>query len=677
VSPEDLEELYSDICNDLDDRKEWEQRQIIWHQMRGPGVRRSLKPWPGAADSHVPIGDTVITKIKAYYAQWIFGPELLASFYSKMPVGEGYTSSVARWFDYQVRQCSNFNVQTVCAIDSCLQNGLGILKIWWDYMAQRLCFTSVAPYFVIVPSWTTNLDTADRFTHVMQLSQDEYKRCAADKGYNTDKDYLDRITGEGKPDSKYSRNLYSQEGITFAGKDMIILWEVYVRDQDDHLMVHTFSPLCPEEAARESFQMPYRHKQIPFCIIPYELTDPGFYSSRGVMELVQMYEASASKAWNEKLDFMTIANRPVLSTQGGSINAQNIRWQPGAVYDSNLQLIQQPPPPVSFDQEIQSVRQMAEQRVGIPDFGIGQQNQPQKSRTATEVNQIGTVMQASNDLRARVVKGAIQEVYDQAWSILLQYKKEDLDYFWRKERSSLDPEAFSASYIIRPNGSSDGYSRETEIQKLQQLRQLSQGAPWIKTNEIDKKLIELFDAEWVGEVYMEPQEAMAEQQEKQAYENTIMYDGFPPPVWPEDDHVVHIQTIFGYFQFSQAHQRPIPPDLMMLYLQHAQQHVDAAKQNHQYFMGHAAQINQFASQIAQMVKGLQKQQMAAQQAGQAMGALRGGAPPGMGGPGMGGGPPAPPGVGAPPSAGMVPPPMPSTPINPPVPGVVPNGQNAQ
>ena len=39
--------------------------------------------------------------------------------------------------------------------------------------------------------------------------------------------------------------------------------------------------------------------------------DPAFYSSRGVMELVQMYEASACKMWNEKLDFMWIANRPV------------------------------------------------------------------------------------------------------------------------------------------------------------------------------------------------------------------------------------------------------------------------------------------------------------------------------------------------------------------------------
>ena len=120
--------------------------------------------------------------------------------------------------------------------------------------------------------------------------------------------------------------------------------------------------------------LPYQHKQIPLVQLNYELIDPAFYSSRGVMELVQMYEASACKMWNEKLDFMSIANRPVLSTQGGSINAQNIRWEPGAVYDSVLQLVQQPPPPVDFDQEIQNNRSFAEQRVGIPDFGVGDQS---------------------------------------------------------------------------------------------------------------------------------------------------------------------------------------------------------------------------------------------------------------------------------------------------------------
>ena len=48
--PDDNSELFEDICNDLKDRQAWEGRQILWSRMRGQGVKRTRKPWPGAAD---------------------------------------------------------------------------------------------------------------------------------------------------------------------------------------------------------------------------------------------------------------------------------------------------------------------------------------------------------------------------------------------------------------------------------------------------------------------------------------------------------------------------------------------------------------------------------------------------------------------------------------------------
>ena len=54
----DNSELYESICDDLDDRSSWEARQVIWNKMRNQGIKRARKPWAGAADMHVPIGDT-------------------------------------------------------------------------------------------------------------------------------------------------------------------------------------------------------------------------------------------------------------------------------------------------------------------------------------------------------------------------------------------------------------------------------------------------------------------------------------------------------------------------------------------------------------------------------------------------------------------------------------------
>ena len=655
-------ELYAKICKDLDDREDWEGRQILWGRMRKHGVRRARKPWSGAADMHVPLGDTIIGKLKAYYMQWVFGPELLASFYSMETQGDSYTDSVAQWFDYKVRECSNFTRVAMCAVDSTLQNGVGLVKTYWDATKKRLAFANIHPYFVIVPPWTTTLQEADRVCHVMHMSEADYRRSGTDCGYNMDDDFIDSIKGEGKPDNRYRESQYQAEGLSYTRlKDLIILWEVYVKLDDGNIEVQTFSPLAPDEPARATFKMPYDHRQVPIAALPYEWLDEMFYSSRGVMELVQMYEASATKMWNEKLDYMSIANRPVLSSQGGSVNAQNIRWEPGAVYDAILQLVQQPPPPVDFDEEVNNNKSLAEQRVGIPDFGIGDANTQDKSRTATEVNSISTVMQQSNDLRARISKDSITTVYEQAWSILKQYDKDSLDYFWRKRRLTLPDAALDNKYLLKPNGSVDGYSKDKEIQKLMQLRQLGQGSPWIVTPEIDRKIIELMDSSWIVDLYQQPEQVTAGQQEDQAIETTVMNDGFVPQPSPKDDHVIHCTMIEQFIQFRQpgppqpgapppTPQPPIAPDFMGRLMEHGMMHVQMARQDAQYMKQNYQAIIQFQQKFQATLTQLQKQTQMQAQAATTMNQLK--TPPGQGT--MRGGPPpggTPPMVPQPPSPG--------------------------
>ena len=660
---DDTNDLYAEVLEDLRGRESWEDRQIVWAKMRTTGVRRPRKPWPLAADTHVPVGDTLINKLKAYYCQWILGPELLASFYSLDDQGDSYTDAVAQWFDYQVRENSNFSVALICAIDSLLQNGMGLLKTYWDAKKNALSYASIHPYFVVVPSYAQDINESDRVCHVMHLSVGEYKRDALKKGYNDDEDFIKSITGEGKPDQKYKEQRYSQEGLSWSNvKDLIVLWEVYKREDDDQISVHTFSPLNPNEPARDTFRMPYRHKQCPIVQLPYELIDQAYYSSRGIMELVQPFEASSTKMKNDKLDYMTLSNRPVLSTQGGSINAQNIRYEPGAVYDSSLQIVQQPPPPVSFDEEIQNDRGLAEQRVGVPDFGVGQQQGSQgKNKTATETNVIQGVMQTGNDLRARLTKGSVTRVFEQSWSLLHQYNRKSLDYFWRKQRISLPDAAFDSSYVLRPNGSVDGYSRERDIQKLMQLRQLSQNSPWIKTWEIDKKIIELMDTQWISVLYQDPPDAQADQQYSQALENSTMLDGFLPQPKSTDDHVQHLTILFGFIQWGQQQQpNPVTPVTLPTFIQHATLHIQAARADADYFKQHAQEIGQAAQQLAMLQKQVASAQQVQQKASGMMANLRGGGPPpglppnGAGPPGgppalaAPGGPPPPPGASPPP-----------------------------
>jgi hypothetical protein len=337
-------------------------------------------------------------------------------------------------------------------------------------------------------------------------------------------------------------------------------------------------------------------------------------------------------------------------------------------------VVQQPPPPVSFDQEMQQTRSLAQERVGIPDFGVGQENQFQQPRTATETNAIATVMQQSNDLRARIVKGAMTEVYEQAWQLLLQYKKEDLDYFWRGQRVTLPDAALCDAYVLSPNGSVDGYSRERDTQKLMQLRQLAQGAPWIQVNEIDRKIIELTNSQWINQIYVPPQGAQANEQEKQATENVLLMSGFPAQVQANDEHVTHLRVMDGFVNW-QMQRAPIAPDILTLLLGHGMGHVQAARSNAVYMKQNGTAIAQFASKIQATQRQLQQQQAQSQLAAQqAQGAEP--MPPGPSGqvPGV---PPMPTGNGAQAQAnvpGLPQVPAPGAPVGPIGPGGPPPGR---
>jgi hypothetical protein len=221
---------------------------------------------------------------------------------------------------------------------------------------------------------------------------------------------------------------------------------------------------------------------------------------------------------------------------------------------------------------------------------------------------------------------------------------------------------------LKSNGSVDGYSREREVQKLMQLRQLSQGAPWIKEFEIDRKIIELMDAQWIDQLYEPPPDAQADQQEQQAIENSIMVDGYLPEVKPDDAHLVHLQMWDGYLQWRPQHgQPPMSPDVMSIFMQHGANHVLAARQNAQYWKQFGTQIQPFAQKIAATQKQMAQAQAAQASAGQSMAMLRGGAPPPAGGPNgrVGAGVP---GVPPPPTAMPPPPPIPGQPsAGPPMP----------
>lgn len=568
----DRNDLFNALLDDLRARTGWEERQRIWYEMRHNGLRRKKKlPWQ--ADLHYPLADSIIGKLKPFYYQQVFSNEVIATFIPKAPQPEGIIQGISRWFDYQLRQNSNFETEILTTIDAMLMSGMNLMKISWDEDSKSIRFDSVDPVYAIVPHYTRDIKSCDRLCHVIPMSLNQYK---SNKLYNQDEDLIRRIkgrTGEGVKFSTLEDIKLRREGITIGTEDdQIIVWEAYERQDDGKILVHTFSPLAPNEDIRPTFELPYRHGQLPFVPFVMEIKDKGVYSSRGICETVAPFEAYMCKLMNEKADAMTLYNRPLFRCEQDIPNTNNLKFGPATILPVGVAPVAMPQPPISFDQEMINQRMISEYLTSMPDFGLAQQGNTKNARTATEISQIGSLMGQSTDLRARIFRISLGHVFRQAYSILTQFGRKSLNYHFTDTFGEVPAEALDVTYAIHPSGSADGINKAVQYQKAFARLQLLANNPFINQAALIRSVLEIDDPSLIQKLITDPNLKEMDQAEDQAIENVVLESGFPAVVRPSDDHKAHLKILLDRIEFLSSNGGGSPV-AMQRYREHLEQHL--------------------------------------------------------------------------------------------------------
>jgi hypothetical protein len=469
-------------------------------------------------------------------------------------------------------------------IDYMLQCGHGILKIRWDADNNRISFDAIDPVYIIVPPYTKSLEEADRITEVIQLSVLEYK---SNKLYRQDEDLLDRITSQEdiyaseKDDAKYEK-----EGINRCKDGQIIIWNTYVKDSDGKWTVHFYSPNAPDMPVRDSIQLPYNHGMPPFVDFMQEKKEKRYYSSRGIAELLAVYELSATKMWNLKLDAMSYYNNPIYTVDGmPSGNMSNLSLQPGQIVPNNLRRVDSGAPAISWDVEIQRTQIVAEESAMVPDFGIGDKYSRLaggggEKRTATEVSAISQMTKMGVDLKARLFRRALSLVYKQAWSLYQQYSEEDLTIVVNGMVVQITKEQMLAQYRLYPSGSPDSWDRDRAYSKALNRYQLLSNNPFTNQGNLVKGLMEADEPGLSKVLYVDPNEVAAGEAEDEAIEiGALLLQGYPAIVKPTDNHAVRIMTLATkVMTMNQNGEVPTNPTGIQMILQHMEQHFQALQQ---------------------------------------------------------------------------------------------------
>ena len=609
LNPE--EDLYGKVLIDLTEREVWETRQDTFYQMRNHGLRRKNKPWSGASDMHYPLIDNTIRKMLPFYYAQFATQDLVAKFVAGPEVDDelrAKTANVEMWFDYKIKEETNFEDELMILIDYMLQTGHGIMKTRWNPDTSQVEYDAVDPLYIIVPGYTRSLETADRITEVIQYSTREYM---SHPEYNQDPDLIKAISQYEawsyfeKDDSRYDR-----EGITRGHRDQIIIWNTYVKRPDGGYNVHYYSPNAPDRPVRPSFELPYNHGMAPYTDFLHEKKEKRYYESRGIAELLGVYELSATKMWNLKLDAMAYYNNPIYTVDGQpSGNMGNLNMRPGQVFPNNLRRVDQGGPAISWDQEIQRTQIVAEDTAQVPDFGIGDKYSQAaggggEKPTATQVNAVMQMTNTGVDLKSRLFRRSLTKLYKQSFSLYQQYHENETDVVVDDQSVSISKDELQADYRITPSGAPDSWDKDRMYSKALNRYNILRGNEYTDQGQLTKDLMENDEVGLSKRLYVDPNQVAAEEAEDEAIEiGALLMQGHPAIVKPSDNDAVRIMVLATkIISMAQNQEQPTNPQALVMLQQHMEEH----------FLNLAQKDSQVAAELREQVKAMFAEQLGPQ-----------------------------------------------------------------
>ena len=581
-------ELFDKICDDIAARRDWADRQPLWHKIRRDGIRRINKPFNNASDKHFPLVDMAIKKLKPTMTNQMFATERLADFISEDPRDTKDISAVSFWFDFKLKEASNLTEEMDIIADYKHVFGKGVMKVYWDEEEDHLAFDAIAPIFIIVPDGTKDLGKSEYLVHVKHLTKWDYKHGPDSSEYRQDEMFIKNITGtvdssRYSDESDFARARNLSDGITHStDKDLIIIWEIFERKDAKTIMVHTVSPLKWQEDIRKPFELSYRNAKIPFIDFPYERIDKSFYSSRGISELGAAFQSYLCKCWNAKADHMDMWNNPPLSATKEIPFPGNVKSGPGVIIPFPVVPISMPAPAISWDTEMANTRDLAEQLFAVPDFGVGEKGfdsgkKKSSDRTATETNYMASITNTMMDAQARIDRQQLGKLYNQAWDLLYQFD-EDMAYLHKDEFLKLDKELRDKVHSLRPAGTVGSWNATQRLQRSLMRLQTYMGNPHVNQGELIKMTLEMDEPGLVDRLYKDPGIEQADQLEEQAKEIPALGEGFPIRIDPKDDHFIHAQAIMEYLLQGAVTGRTKDPHGQQQIMKHLNEHVQAGMQ---------------------------------------------------------------------------------------------------
>jgi hypothetical protein len=584
-------DLLGEITSDLDSRKDWLTTYVDGLELLGLKVEDRTEPWPGACNVYHPLMTEALVKFQAETMMETFpasGPVKTQIVGKQTKEKEDAAERVQEDMNYQLTDVmAEYRPEHERMLWGLGLAGNAFKKIYYDPSIERQVAMYVTAEDMIVPYGASNLETAERVTHVMRKTKNEIKKLQA-AGFYRDVDLGEPFLDIDEAEKKIAEKL----GFNATEDDRYKILEIHtlldipeLKDSDDGIALPyvvtiekgTGTILAikrnwnPEDELKLKRQHFVHYGYIPGF---------GFYCF-GLIHLIGAFAKSGTMILRQLVDAGTLSNLPGgMKSRGLRIKGDDTPIAPGewrdvdvpsgAIRDNILPLPYKEPSQVLnslMNQIIEEGRAFANAE------GLKVSDMSSNAPVGTTLAILERTLKVTSAIQARIYYAMKQE-FKLLKGIIRDYTPSEYNY----DPEVGDRRAKQADYDnvdVIPVSDPNAATMSQKVVQYQAVMQMAQANPQIyDLPELNRQMLEVLGIKNIGKLIPSTED---QKPKDPVSENMAVINGKPVKAFIYQDHQAHIAVHMAAMQdpkmMQMIGQNPMASQIQAAAMAHINEHI--------------------------------------------------------------------------------------------------------
>ena len=583
-------DLIGEFTTDIESRKDWLNTYVEGLELLGLKVEDRTEPWPGACNVYHPLMTEALVKFQAETMMETFpaaGPVKTQVIGKQTPEKMDAALRVKEDMNYQLTEkMPEYRPEHERMLWGLGLAGNAFKKVYFDPSLDRQVSMYVTAEDIVVPYGASNLETAERVTHVMRKTKNEIRKLQV-AGFYRDVELGDpsHIADEAEKKIAEKMGFNSSEDDRYKILEMHVNLDLENGDDKDGIalpyVVTIEQGTGTVLAVRRNWQPDDKQKLKRQHFVHYGYI-PGFgFYCFGLIHLIGAFAKSGTMILRQLVDAGTLSNLPGgMKSRGLRIKGDDTPIAPGEWRDVDVPsgAIRDNILPLPYKEPSQVLNQLMNQIVdegrrfaSAADMKVSDMSA--NSPVGTTLAILERTLKVMSAVQARIYYAMKQE-FKLLAGIIRDYTPEEYSY----EPEVGDRRAKQSDYDccdVIPVSDPNAATMSQKVVQYQAVMQMAQQNPQIyDLPELNKQMLEVLGVKNIGKLIPTADD---QKPKDPVSENMAILNGKPVKAFIYQDHEAHIKVHMAAIQDPKIAQligqNPMAQQLQAAAMAHINEHV--------------------------------------------------------------------------------------------------------